>query len=106
MVTTVMRVGRITRSASALPEGLRDPVREQRRVDTCPFEHLDGPALLVRRKGGEQIESPARGAPRSSARPRAPSIAETAEGDQPSTPASVTVGSAPESSTAPCQRSP
>lgn len=106
MVTTVMHVIRITPPPSALPGGLRDPVREQRRIDTGALQHLDGPALLVCRQRGEQIKTPARGSPRSSARPRAPSIAETADGDQPSTPVSGTMGSAPESSTAPCQRSP
>lgn len=58
MVTTVMRLIRITPPPSALPGGLRNPVREQRRVDTGAFQHLDGPALLVRRQRGEQIKTP------------------------------------------------
>lgn len=90
-----------------------DPGRELLRVDTGPLQHLDSPALVVPGQRREQIE-PARPRVAPQFRPLgAPAIAVAAEGDQPSTPVSRTTesgprttGTAPESSTAPCQRSP
>lgn len=107
-VRTVDPVAHVeTRPRSHRRPGL-DPPAQFRRVHPCPGEYLHGAALPVGGESGQEIDTPGAGLAAPLGPSSAPWIAATADGEYPevSTCGARTTGTAPESSTEPCQRSP